>query len=380
MAGREQLPLRQAEGFGAGLVLPRAEATLRVCLQSRSAPSPSMGDIPADPPAVEPPRSESPSPSEEKDPSEPAAAPQSARAPPLLPEAASGIPADTGSEQQSSDHPDGESSSSWGEQRLSLGAPQPEGSMEQGQEFPLLEVSGEWGDSSHPVCPGTAWLSQDVSVDGALPSDAPRDSRGLKAPSTAVGTVGVLAGVGGPWAARASSDLSPGLGRTRSSWTAACSAARPAWAASASTGHRPCAPPPPRGTAGSSGTPRVSPAGMGTGVGCLSWHGAVVTLSLCPHRAPASPDSVLRRGGSGGAPEPAHAWLPLGQGGQGAALSRPQRLRHQGETLGLLCKGGWNTGKLRRGGAGGWLKAGRRQWGDLGGQSTVCLPDLSLCP
>lgn len=115
-----------------------------------------MGDIPADPPAVEPPRSESPSPSEEKDPSEPAAAPQSARAPPLLPEAASGIPADTGSEQQSSDHPDGESSSSWGEQRLSLGAPQPEGSMEQGQEFPLLEVSGEWGDSSHPVCPGTA--------------------------------------------------------------------------------------------------------------------------------------------------------------------------------------------------------------------------------
>ncbi|XP_039562584.1 182 kDa tankyrase-1-binding protein isoform X4 [Passer montanus] len=106
----------------------------------RSAPSPSMGDIPADCPAVEPPRSESPSPSEEeRHPSEPAAAPQSPRVPPLLPEAASGIPMDTGNEEQPSDHPDGESSSSWGEQRLSLTTPQPEGSMEQGQEFPLLE-------------------------------------------------------------------------------------------------------------------------------------------------------------------------------------------------------------------------------------------------
>ncbi|XP_039562582.1 182 kDa tankyrase-1-binding protein isoform X2 [Passer montanus] len=105
-----------------------------------SAPSPSMGDIPADCPAVEPPRSESPSPSEEeRHPSEPAAAPQSPRVPPLLPEAASGIPMDTGNEEQPSDHPDGESSSSWGEQRLSLTTPQPEGSMEQGQEFPLLE-------------------------------------------------------------------------------------------------------------------------------------------------------------------------------------------------------------------------------------------------
>ncbi|XP_017588242.1 PREDICTED: 182 kDa tankyrase-1-binding protein [Corvus brachyrhynchos] len=114
----------------------------------RSAPSPSMGDVPADLPAAEPPWSESPSPSEEeKDPSEPAAAPQSTRARPLLPEAPSGIPADTGSEEQSSDHPDGESSSSWGEQQLSLGTPQPEGSMEQGQEFPLLEVT-ELLDSS----------------------------------------------------------------------------------------------------------------------------------------------------------------------------------------------------------------------------------------
>lgn len=143
VAGRERLPLRQTEGFGAGLVLFGARATLGFCLPSRSAPSPSMGDIPADSSAMEPPRSESPSPEEEeRDPSEPAAAPQSPRAPALLPEASSGIPADTGSEEQPSDHPDGESSSSWGEQRLSLAAPQAEGSMEQGQEFPLLEVSG----------------------------------------------------------------------------------------------------------------------------------------------------------------------------------------------------------------------------------------------
>ncbi|XP_037994131.1 LOW QUALITY PROTEIN: 182 kDa tankyrase-1-binding protein [Motacilla alba alba] len=105
-----------------------------------SAPSPSMGDIPVDCPDVEPPRSESPSHSEEeRHPSEPAAAPQSPRIPPLLPQAASGIPMDTGSEEQPLDHPDGESASSWGEQRLSLTTPQPEGSMEQEQEFPLLE-------------------------------------------------------------------------------------------------------------------------------------------------------------------------------------------------------------------------------------------------
>ncbi|NXU33921.1 TB182 protein, partial [Drymodes brunneopygia] len=105
-----------------------------------SAPSPSMGDIPADPPAVEPSRSESPRPSEEeRDPSEPATALQSPRAPPLLPEAGCGVPADTGSEEHPSDHPDGESSLSWGEQQVSLGTPQPERSMEQGQELPLLE-------------------------------------------------------------------------------------------------------------------------------------------------------------------------------------------------------------------------------------------------
>ncbi|XP_071284209.1 182 kDa tankyrase-1-binding protein isoform X3 [Agelaius tricolor] len=106
----------------------------------RSAPSPSMGDIPADCPVVEPPRSESPSHSEEeRHPSEPATAPQSPMVPPVLPEAASGIPMNAGSEEQPSDYPDGESSLSWGEQRLSLTTPQPEGSMEQGQEFPLLE-------------------------------------------------------------------------------------------------------------------------------------------------------------------------------------------------------------------------------------------------
>ncbi|NWT28411.1 TB182 protein, partial [Cardinalis cardinalis] len=107
---------------------------------SRSAPSPSMGDIAADCLAVEHPRSESPSHSEEeRHPSEPAAAPQSPTVPPLLPEADSGIPMDKGSEELPSDHPDGESSSSWGEQRLSLSTPHPEGSVEQGQEFPLLE-------------------------------------------------------------------------------------------------------------------------------------------------------------------------------------------------------------------------------------------------
>lgn len=201
------------EELGAGLMLSRARATLGFCLPHRLAPSSSMGDIPADPPAMECPRSESPSPlEEERDPSEPAAAPQSPRAPPLLPEAAGGIPAETGSEEQPSDHPDGKSSSSWGEQRLSLATPQAEGSLEQGQEFPLLEVSGS-GDvpltmyglglpGYHRMC-----LSVGLSDPAAL-----RDSHGLRAPS--VGAVGVLAGVGGPWVPCASSDLSPGLGRT----------------------------------------------------------------------------------------------------------------------------------------------------------------------
>ncbi|XP_074399682.1 182 kDa tankyrase-1-binding protein isoform X5 [Zonotrichia albicollis] len=106
----------------------------------RSAPSPSMGDVPADCLAVEPPRSESPSHSEEeRHPSEPATAPQSPTVPPLMPEAVGGIPMNARSEEQPSDHPDGESSLSWREQRLSLTTPQPEESMEQGQEFPLLE-------------------------------------------------------------------------------------------------------------------------------------------------------------------------------------------------------------------------------------------------
>lgn len=295
LAVREQLPLRQTEGYGAGFVLSGPRVTLGFCLPSRSAPIPSMGVISADLPAMELPQSELPSPSEEeRDPSETAAAPQSPRPTPLLPEAASGIPVDTGSEEQPSDHPDGESSSSWGEQRLSLATPQAEGSMEQGQEFPLLEVSesGEVPITLYglglPGCHGMC-LSMGLSDPAAL-----RDSHGLRTPSTAVGDVGVLAGVGSPWAPCSSSDLFPGLGRTQSSWTAACSAARPAWAASASTGHHPCAPPPLRGRAGSSGTPQVSPAGMGMGAGCLSCHTVVVTLSLCPHRAPASPSTVLR--------------------------------------------------------------------------------------
>ncbi|NXH53686.1 TB182 protein, partial [Rhabdornis inornatus] len=132
---------------------PSAEhgATLGFCLPSRLAPSTSMGEIPADLLAVHS-WSESPSPSEEeRDPSEPAAAPQSPRALPLPPEAASEIPADTGSEEQPSDHPDGESSSSWGEQRLSLATPQPDGSLEQEQEFPLLEDT-ELLDSSVLRC------------------------------------------------------------------------------------------------------------------------------------------------------------------------------------------------------------------------------------
>nr|XP_021411774.2 182 kDa tankyrase-1-binding protein [Lonchura striata domestica] len=119
---------------------------------SRSAPSPSMGDIPAYCPAVEPPWSESPSHSEEeRHPSEPAAALQSPRVAPLLPEVASGIPAERGSEEQPSDHPDGERPSSWGEQQLSLTTPQPERSVEQGQEFPLLEDT-ELLDSSVLRC------------------------------------------------------------------------------------------------------------------------------------------------------------------------------------------------------------------------------------
>ncbi|XP_027552045.1 182 kDa tankyrase-1-binding protein isoform X2 [Neopelma chrysocephalum] len=105
-----------------------------------SAPSPPMGDAPADPPALETPRGELLSPTEEeRDVPKHAAALQSPAASSLLPEAASGIPVDTGIEEPTLDHPDGESPSGWGEQRLSLGTAQPEGPMEQGQEFPFLE-------------------------------------------------------------------------------------------------------------------------------------------------------------------------------------------------------------------------------------------------
>ncbi|XP_027751238.1 182 kDa tankyrase-1-binding protein isoform X4 [Empidonax traillii] len=105
-----------------------------------SAPSPPMGDAPADPPALQTPRGELLSPTEEeRDLSEHATALQSPGALSLLLEAASGIPVDTGTEETTSDHPDGESPPSWGEERLSLGTPQPEEPMEQGQEFPFLE-------------------------------------------------------------------------------------------------------------------------------------------------------------------------------------------------------------------------------------------------
>lgn len=163
--GREGTASPEADGgVWARAGVTWAKATLRFCPPSRSAPSPSMGDIPAYCPAVEPPRSESPSHSEkERHPSEPAAALQSPRVPPLLPEVASGTPADTGSEEQPSDHPDGESPSSWGEQRLSLTTPQPEGSVEQGQEFPLLEVSG-----SGEIAITLYGLGHRMSVDGAL--------------------------------------------------------------------------------------------------------------------------------------------------------------------------------------------------------------------
>ncbi|XP_029821592.1 182 kDa tankyrase-1-binding protein, partial [Manacus vitellinus] len=72
-----------------------------------SAPSPPMGNAPADPPALETPRGELLSPTEEeRDLPEHAAALQSPRASSLLLEAASGIPVDPGIEEPTSDHPD----------------------------------------------------------------------------------------------------------------------------------------------------------------------------------------------------------------------------------------------------------------------------------
>ncbi|XP_055578750.1 182 kDa tankyrase-1-binding protein isoform X3 [Falco cherrug] len=68
---------------------------------------------------------------------------------------------------------------------------------------------------------------------------------------------------GSPWAPLSLRDPQTMLGRnspfwrTWRSWTAACTAARPTWVASAGTGHRPFALGPPRkGTAGFSGTPQ----------------------------------------------------------------------------------------------------------------------------
>ncbi|KAJ7398751.1 tankyrase 1 binding protein 1 [Pitangus sulphuratus] len=105
-----------------------------------SAPSPPMGDAPADPPALQTSQGDLLSPTEEeRDLPEHATALQSPGALSLLQEAASGIPVDTGTEEPTLDHPDGDSPPGWGEERLSLGTPQPEEPMEQGQEFPFLE-------------------------------------------------------------------------------------------------------------------------------------------------------------------------------------------------------------------------------------------------
>ncbi|XP_017693735.1 PREDICTED: 182 kDa tankyrase-1-binding protein isoform X2 [Lepidothrix coronata] len=155
-----------------------------------SAPSPPMGDAPADPPALETPRGELLSPTEEeRDLPEHTTALQSPEASSLLLEAASGIPVDTGIEEPTSDHPDGESPPGWGEQRLSLGAPQPEGPMEQGQEFPFLEDT-ELLDSSvfrskaslgrkrrhrapalRPTAPeGDSWIFQDSTEPRPAPA------------------------------------------------------------------------------------------------------------------------------------------------------------------------------------------------------------------
>uniref|UniRef100_A0A8B9MEJ9 Tankyrase 1-binding protein C-terminal domain-containing protein n=1 Tax=Accipiter nisus TaxID=211598 RepID=A0A8B9MEJ9_9AVES len=134
-------------GAGEGLVLAGAGGTLGSLLVSPSRsislsdPSPPMGDAPADPAAVECPRSESPSPTEEeRDLSILAAALQSPRASPLSPEGAGGTLLDTESEEAPLDHLDGKRPPSWEEKQLSLGAPQREGPTDHaGQEFTFLE-------------------------------------------------------------------------------------------------------------------------------------------------------------------------------------------------------------------------------------------------
>ncbi|NXS75728.1 TB182 protein, partial [Pandion haliaetus] len=125
--------------LGAGTLGSRLVSPSRsICL---SDPIPPMGDAPADPPAVESPRSKLPSPTaEERDLSTPAAAPQSPRASPLPPEAAGGTLPDTESEECPLDHLDGKRPPSWEEKQLSVGAPQPEGPTDHaGQEFTFLE-------------------------------------------------------------------------------------------------------------------------------------------------------------------------------------------------------------------------------------------------
>ncbi|NXJ55745.1 TB182 protein, partial [Spizaetus tyrannus] len=131
----------RSRDFGAGEQSPGDDAGSADGSIRLSDPSPPMGDAPADPAAVESPRSEPPSPTEEeRDLSAPATAPQSPRASPLPPEAAGGTLPVTESKEAPLDHLDGKRPPSWEEKRLSLGAPQPEGPMDHaGQEFTFLE-------------------------------------------------------------------------------------------------------------------------------------------------------------------------------------------------------------------------------------------------
>ncbi|NXW07954.1 TB182 protein, partial [Fregetta grallaria] len=131
----------RSRDFGAGEQSPGDDASSADGSIHLSDPSPPMGDAPADPPAVESPRTELPSPTEEeRDLPEPAAAPRSPRASPLLLEAAGEALPDTEGEEATLDHPDGKRPPSWEEKQLFLGASQPEGPTDHaGQEFTFLE-------------------------------------------------------------------------------------------------------------------------------------------------------------------------------------------------------------------------------------------------
>lgn len=191
-------------------------------------------------------QSEPPTPTEEqRDALEP---PVSTRAPPPGPGAASGTQTDMGHDGLPLDHPDGERPPTYGEKRLSMSTSQPEASLEPpGQEFTFLEVSEEGAAFSLLVG------LQEACLGALLPPWAhdlyPRGVLQIQGSQCHCRVPGPLS---------TGTDLSLCPGRTRRSWTAACTAARPAWAASARTGHQPCAlPPAPRGTPGSSGTPLV---------------------------------------------------------------------------------------------------------------------------